>query len=433
MQRQITFFIALALWAAVAPTVTPAAEHGAPLQLTIALSRVITDNPRLAAFSREVREADARALQAGLPLNPVLRTELENVAGSGAFSGAGQAETTVLLSQTFELGGKRARRRHAIELAGELALRDYERARAAALSEAAVAFVEVLAEQQLVTLAGEAIELADQVLATVRRRVDAGSSSRVELTRAEIAHSTARLDGEQRVRALKAARQRLAATWGANVTDLDFETVAGTFGGVRPIPTLEELRSEVDANPEVARWTTELARRNALVEVEESRAIPDITLGAGYRRLSGPDENAIVAELSLPLPLFDRNQGAIREARERALRALDERRAVEVDLDAELATSYERLTAAHAESRTLAEVILPGADETFRSLRAGYREGRFSYLEVLDAQRTLVTTRSRRVHALADYHRAIAAIERLTGRLPTAGLGIAPDDQEQSK
>jgi cobalt-zinc-cadmium efflux system outer membrane protein len=206
--------------------------------------------------------------------------------------------------------------------------------------------------------------------------------------------------------------------------------VVGSFGYTAPIPALEKLRDELNAHPAIVRWRTETARREALVELEQSRAIPDVTIGAGYRRLSGPDDDVLVAQFSVPLPLFDRNQGAIEEARFGALRADSERRAAEIDLLSELTRAHETLITARAEGHELDEVILPYENETFESLRDGFREGRFKYLEVLDAQRSLVATRSQRVRTFADYYQAVATIEWLTGKPLTAGLGVGAGEQE---
>jgi cobalt-zinc-cadmium efflux system outer membrane protein len=431
MLRKFVFVIALVPAISVTTVIGRPVAHASDLELSIVMSRVVAENPRLAVYENRKHEAEARVVQADLLPNPNLSTEVENVAGSGDFKGTDEAETTIMLSQEFELGGKRSRRRHAAELDTELAEKDYDRVRASVLREASMAFIDVLAEQQLLELVDEAIELTNRVLESVRRRVNAGSVSRVELARAEISHSRAQLQRRQQVRLLSAARLRLAATWGA-VTP-DFERVAGSFGDTGPIPTLEELRNELDANPEIVRWRTETARREALVELERSRAIPDVTVAAGYRRLSGPDDDVLVAQFSVPLPLFDRNQGAIDEARFRVLRADNERRVAEIDLLSELIRAHETLTTARAEGHELDEVILPYENQTFESLRDGFREGRFKYLEVLDAQRSLVATRSQRVRTFADYYQAVATIEWLTGKPLTAGLDVAAGKQELSQ
>jgi cobalt-zinc-cadmium efflux system outer membrane protein len=418
MQRTIGFFVAAALSAP-----TAALADGQELGLATVLDRVAAKNPALAAYDSERQAARAHAVQAGLFRNPTLSTELENFAGSGDFDGTDRAEATIMLSQPLEIGGARRHRRQAAEIGVEVAAGDYERARAATLRDASIAFVDVLAEQQLLALVDEEIELADQVLATVRRRVEAGSVSRVELGRAETARSRARLERNNRTRALDGARFRLAAAWGA--VEPDFSQVVGKRDSQFSVAPLEKLRTRLDGNPELRRWHSETARLEAIVELERSRAIPDVTIGAGYRRLEATEDNAMVAAISLPLPLFDRNQGAVEEARARSLRAKSQQQAAEIAIVTELARAHQVLTTARAEAETLETTILPQQTNTFEGLRAGFREGRFDYLEVLDAQRTLVEAKAQRVRALADYHRSVATIEWLTGAPLTAGLVVA--------
>ena len=112
-------------------------------------------------------------------------------------------------------------------------------------------------------------------------------------------------------------------------------TVVGNLRDLPGVPSLEELNRRLENNPELARWTTELEQRRAALKLEKSRAIPDLTAGLGYRRLSGSDDNALVGGISIPLPLFNRNQGNIREAEYRLARAGEEatrRRSARADL-----------------------------------------------------------------------------------------------------
>jgi outer membrane protein, heavy metal efflux system len=270
-----------------------------------------------------------------------------------------------------------------------------------------------LAQQQRLVLAGQAVDLAKRVVDTVGERVKAGSSSRAELTKAEIARAAAEIERERTSRALAAARWRLAANWGG--TQPRFERADGNLASVHAVPDLEDLRRRLSQNPDLARWSAEISQRQAIIALERSRAVPDLMVGAGYRRLSGPDADALVAELSIPLPVFNRNQGAVLEARRRVAQAREEQRAAEVHLAMELSITHEVLTAAYLQVERLETAILPGAVEAFDTLRSGYLEGRFSYLDVLDAQRTLVAARDQHVRALAEYHQAVATVERLIG------------------
>jgi cobalt-zinc-cadmium efflux system outer membrane protein len=117
----------------------------------------------------------------------------------------------------------------------------------------------------------------------------------------------------------------------------------------------------------------------------------------------------------MPLPIFDRNQGAIQEAQHRASKASEERRASENQLRASLAKAYRSLQAAYVTSTTLAKKVLPNATHAFESITKDYEQGEFSYLDVLDAQRTMFGARNQYLDALAVYHENAVEVERLTG------------------
>ena len=80
-----------------------------------------------------------------------------------------------------------------------------------------------------------------------------------------------------------------------------------------------------------------------------------------------------------------------------------------------LGQAWQRLAAARAEVSAIQENVLPGAQQAFETMNQYYGEGRLSYLEVLDTQRTWFAARSQYYRALSDYHQAVLAIERLIG------------------
>lgn len=182
----------------------------------------------------------------------------------------------------------------------------------------------------------------------------------------------------------------------------------------------------IQQSPELARWAAEVLAREAALGLEHARRAIDVTVTAGYRRFTAIDSNAFVIGASLPLQIFNRNQNAIDEARLRVAKAHEERRAVETRLAAALADAYAALAGAHDEITILRSAVLPGAQQTFDAISEGYRLGRFGLLDVLDAQRTLITARSQELRALSDYHKAVASVERLIG----APLPGSPDAKE---
>ena len=403
--------------------VVTAEEPKGVLSLRDVLRLTLLRNPELNAFTFELRAAEARTLQAGVLPNPALSAELENIGSTGSITkGASAAESTLQLSQLIELGGKRAKRLRLAGLEGELTGWDYEVKRLDVLTEAKKAFVDVAATAERLAFTAELLRLAEQVQRTVSARVQAGKVSPIEETRTRVTVSTARLQVQQARTVYEAAKKRLAASWGST-TPL-FEGVSGSLDTTTPIPSMEVLTVQAQKNPDIARWVAEMAARRAHVEVARSKAVPDLTVSAGVRYLNEVKEGTFVLGFSLPLPLFDRNQGGIQEAYERLSKAELEQRAAEVRVSTGLSDAYQNLVSAANEVSTLQNDVLPAAQEAFQATEEGYRLGKFGLLDVLDVQRTFFEARGRYLEALATYHKAVADLERLSGE----ELHIVPED-----
>ncbi len=395
-------------------------EPTGAITLRQALALALAKNPELAAFSWEVRAQEAATLQAGLLPNPEIVADLQDINGSGAsIAGVRQPQTTLQLSQLVELGGKRSKRREVASLTRDLAGWDYETKRIDIFTQISQAFVHALSAQQNLALTEETVRLAEQVAGVVSERVKAGKVSPVEETKANIALSSAQIELDRAQRELEAARKRLAATWGSATPR--FERAEGDLGSVSPIPSLDQLALRLSQNPELARWATEMSERQAVVDLQRSRAIPDIKMMGGYRRYNTSDDHVFVVGISIPLPIFNRNQGGIEEARDRLAKGEEERRAAEVRVATALAEAHKSLSSAHAEVTALREKVLPGAQSAFDAVNEGYRLGKFGLLDVLDAQRTFFASRSQHLRALTDYHKAVADVERLIGERLESG------------
>ena len=290
-----------------------------PLTLAQARQRALVSNPRLAALSREVAAREAESTQAGLLPNPELAMELENFAGSGDFSGIDAAEATVALSQRLELGGKRGRRRAVANRDRAIAETDLEAARVAVLAETNTRFITALAARERLTLAAEQVKVAEQMLTIVRDRISAGKTAPLDELRFRSLVAEARLKEEESRRQLALSHAELAATWGDDSPD--FPAVIGQFDQLKPLPPWPEVAAAAGQSPSAARQAAVTAGALDTVALEKSRGIPDLTVSLGLRNIRETEDTALVAGLSLPLPLFDRNQGAARAARERLAQA----------------------------------------------------------------------------------------------------------------
>ena len=384
------------------------------ITLQTALSLALVKNPELATFSWEVRAQEARTLQAGLFPNPELSIEAENFRGPGVAQGFNTAENTIALSQIIELGGKRKKRIRSATLNHNLAGWDYEAKRLAVLTEVTKLFIEVLAAQERLVLTGQLVDLSEKVYSAVTERVKTGKVSPVEETRAWASLSTVRIESERSKRKLESAIKRLSYTWGS--TSGTSMQALGELEDIDSIPSAEQLVKMVSQNPDIGRWNDEISQRQAALELEKARRIPDLSFSGGTRHLNETDINAFVLEMSLPLTIFNRNQGSIMEAHYRISKAEAERRAAELGVLSRLAESYGSLTISYSEVIALRNDVLPAVESAFDAVIAGYDQGKFGYLDVLDAQRTLFEAKDQYIEMLATYHKAKADVERLIGQ-----------------
>ena len=406
--------------------------HGA-LSLEEVLRTALLQNPDLSSTAFEVRAAEARTLQAGLFPNPEIELELEDFGGTGAVRGVQASESTLQLSQLIELGGKRAKRLRAAGLERDIAGWDYEAKRLDVLTEATKAFVDVLAAQERLALMEDIVRLSEQVLNAAFERIKAGKVPPLEATKARVEASNARLQVEHARSALQAARKRLSASWGS--TRPVFAKVRGRLeSGITPVPPPEELTKRLAQNPDLARWASEMEARQAALGLEQSKRIPDVTVSGGVRYFNETDDTGLIVKLSLPLLLFDYNQGGVLEARYRIAQAGEERRATEVRLSVALAEAYQSLITAYRDITGIQRDVLPAAEEAFHVATEGYRQGKFGFLDVLDAQRTLFETKGQYLDALSAYHKAVAEAERLIGEQLAAVSHIStPHSQEEKR
>lgn len=410
-------FLPLLFTCALAAATATAQQAGLPIEdepsgeLTLeqVLTLATTRSPEIAAAESEVRAREGRLLQAAARPNPELSGTTENLGGDAAESGG--VQSTLQIGQRLELGGDRAARIAAASAGRDLGRWDLESRRLDVIGRARRAFFDVLAAQRRVELADDTVRLAEEVRNTVAARVEAGKVSPIEDTRADVALAAERIERSRAASDLAAARSRLAATWGS--TSARFARVAGDLDATPAVPSLDTVAAQVERNPEVARWTSEIAEREAMLRLERARSVPDVTVGGGYRHFE-LGSGAAVVTASIPLPLFDRNRGAQTEARERISRAQDEQRSAIVRLRQLVEETHSSLVRAEAEVRNLREQVVPGAESVYAAVSEGYRLGKFGYMEVLDARRTLAAVRAQLAQAQFELHRASADLQRLT-------------------
>jgi cobalt-zinc-cadmium efflux system outer membrane protein len=419
------------LLAAVLPAAVPtalAAPEAAPLTLGKAVERALASSPALAGFAYALRAEDARIEQAAQAPAPEAALEVENVLGSGAYSGADAAEITLALSQVIELGGKRDLRAAAARSGRELVTVEQQAAQLDVLAEVSRRFIAVAAAEERRRLADEGTALAQATVDDVARRVRAAKSPEAELLRARTALARADLAGRQAESRLSAARQALAATWGASQPD---------FGAVQAdlyaLPALEDfaaLAARLDASPDFLRFTSEARLREAEGRLAASQRRPDLELSAGVRRFAEDDDNAFVLGVAVPLAGGRRSAPAVTESTALRARAGADQAAARMEARTRLHALYTELQQAGREASVLRTEILPGLEKALDATRYAYERGRYGYLELVDARREFLEARGALIDAAVTARELLIDIERLTGE-PLAAAPAAPELENQ--
>ncbi|MBC3450352.1 TolC family protein [Pseudomonas mosselii] len=384
----------------------PAGAQG--LSLDQALDAAFSQNPDFAAIGREIGIAEGERRQAGLIPNPELSWEVEDTRRD-------TSTTTVTLSQALELGGKRGARIEVAKAGQAIARLELERQRNSLRADVIQAFHAALRAQTALELAQQSQALTERGLRVVEGRVRAGQSSPVEATRAQVQLAQAEAAVRRARTERGVANQVLARLTGSAEARFDRLDASNLSPG--PAPQAEPLLAKVEQTAEWRLAAAQIERGDASLGSEKAQRIPNLTVSLGSQYSREDRERVNVVGLSMPLPLFDRNQGNVLAAARRADQARDLRNAVELRLRSETRSALEQWGTAMGEVQAYDRTILPAAQQAVDTATRGFEMGKFAFLDVLDAQRTLIEARGLYLEALAQATDARAQVERIYGEL----------------
>lgn len=383
------------------------------IDLKEALTLSLKNNPEIKAFLSNIEAKDGLLIQSGLYPNSEINVEIENFGGSGAAQGFNEAETTILISQLIPIYGKIGKKVKVSRINKNIAELEYESNKLDVFLSTKKSFLDVLSNQEKLSLTEQLVNISEQVNTTISQMVEAGKESPIEEKKSSIEYEQTKLLLTKIKREIFASKKRLAENWGD--INKNYSKVKGNLYTTNDIPSLEKLLDTIENNPDIKILQRLQDLNNAKIKLQRALAVPDPTIGIGYRRLSSTDDNAIVAEFSIPIPFFNRNQGNIKASSFNLTKSSLEYQNFNTITKAKIAEKYESLKFFISEIETLEEDILPNSVDAYSSILEGYREGKFEYLNVLDSQRTLFNSKLQYINALTNYHKLKFEIERLTG------------------
>lgn len=422
MHRVVAALLAVASCASIAQaqSAAPPPSSSPPYTLERALIAAGASSPSLEAADAGVRAAGAARTVAGLRPNPQVQVQVENVGGSGLYRGTQSAETTAGLALPIELGGKRSARVAVADSRSVRARLEAAIALADLRERVTQAYIAAASGERRVEITRQLAGFADAGFRAASTRVAAGAASPIEQQRADVERVNANVALERATREAAVARENLVRLTGEPVAgslDAGWFDRVGVYG-----PTLP---GSADGTLILAAAEADVTTASAQVRLARAQRVPDVTLTAGARRLSATNDMAAIFGVSIPFPLFNNGRAAVSQA-EAERQAVDARRRVTIlDTEQAIASAQAELANAAAAARSAGGPALSAATEAARIARIGYGQGKFSQLELLDAERTLAATKAAAVDALVAYHDAEARLARLTTPAPDLG-GTTP-------
>jgi cobalt-zinc-cadmium efflux system outer membrane protein len=394
---------------------TPNSDSNKVLSKQTVIEWVMANNLELKALESEVRSKEALVRQVKAWRNPEFEVEAENVLGTGANKGFDSAETTYKLSEEFELWGKRGFRIQTAELELVLSQNHYHQFMLALLKRVDDLYGQVMAAQEKVLLAQEKVELNKSLMMEIKRMVKAGRFSSVEEKRTHIRLSKSILAEKKSKKELMIFKHQLSLLWG-NKTPL-FEEVEKTKldPETEEMDSLSMLQEQLALGPESKRLDIESELVLLHLKKDQSEALPNLTLSGGIKDSRADNAQTWVLGAAFPFPIFDRNGGQIESAKANLEQKDKETEVSKRALLLQLTELYHQKELIRENLVSLKTSIIPDSQDVYQSVRKGYLKGRYSYLDLFDAQDSLFELRQNYAEAVADFYRIRAEIWALIG------------------
>jgi cobalt-zinc-cadmium efflux system outer membrane protein len=398
--------LAMLLW-------QPSFAGAESLDKQAALRMVLHNNPTDMSALANLDAAEGSRLQASFLPNPNAIFEIENFAGQDEQESFDGAEITLGIEQTIEMGGKRENRINVADFDYKISQQQAKVQALSLLAETEYAFIRVAVAQERIVLADKRLALADKTHSIVKKRVGAAKAAEIQHTKADIERAAAEVEKRKAQKQHVNAQNDLARLIGVmDASSLDVQTNLGA------LPKLIEQQAVLDALKNApqsqAQEFAKMQARSSL-DLARSQAVPDPTFGFGVRRFNESDNTALLANLSFPIPVFNRNQGDIQKAKANMAKADAQSHAASLSLRQSAIQAWENFSSSLEETSRYQDEIIPSARKAYSQADDGYGRGAFTFLDLLDAQRTLYEVQEARLDSLLSVYEAKAQTDFLMG------------------
>jgi len=382
------------------------------LLLDQAILKVLEKNPQLGAQSFESQAAASRIRQAQQTKPYELKIGFDNFA-SNSDSNEDKTETSLSLIKVLEPANTIGTRSNLARLENTLLKNTQDATRLDLLAKATQQFIHVAVDQHRLEIARNHLSLIRHTSTIVSQRVSAGKSHIAEQRRLGIELARAEVELEHAEHELLSSRLKLATYWGENNTD--FPRIQTNLYNLSPVKALNKLEELLNNNPDLVRFASEKRIAEARLKLAESRRSGNWEVSGGIRHFNSSNDSALMLSLSIPLGTSSRAQAEIEEMDFLSQREPFRYQQQWLKLYSSLYEIYQELQHARTAYNILNKKIIPLARLSASDYEQGYKSGRFSLLELNEAQGTLLNAQLEKVMTAANFHHLKIEIERLTG------------------
>ncbi len=381
--------------------------------LELALEIAMKESPRIRAAEKEVSAVRGRGWTTWWLPNPSFGVEYEGIPSGRGLNAFGERRLT--LTQSIDFPTNMLFKKKLADQDVNVFRMQLEQTRLEVAADVKVAYAMLLARRDQFRLAQENLRLAQEFLDKAQTRYDVGEAPQLEVVRARVNATQAENDMDQAQAALTSAQAALNALL-ARPAEAPVNPVDSL--AYRPFRyALSELKARsFESHPRLRAAEYQVSMAQQVRNLAWGSFLPNIELSAFQQTLEGnPNFYGVQFGLSLPLWFPFRQRGAIQEARG-WLNASQWRKQNERHLlDADIESAYSAVLASQQQVERYIETLLAQAEEVYRIALRSYEEGEVGYLQLLEAQQTLIDVRRGYIDALAAYQAALAELERATG------------------
>ena len=409
---QLWIGLLVLIWVVPVGAATPPTT-GQPLMLVQAFALVLENNPRLKAASFDTKAAVAKVHQQLQSTPWKMGVDLDNMGGSGSYRDLKALETTLSLGKVLELGGKASKRGDIARVEMKLLENEQYAQRIDLLAETTLRFIAVAKAQRQQQMFKERVGHRKQTLAAVEKRFQLGQAGVAEKSRAKLRLVEAKLALEEIDNKLVASKRLLSALWG--VTNPSFHRVSGDLYRLEFLPSSKSLDRLMTESPALVRFALQQQIADAQLRLAQASRSSDIEVRGGVRHFNESDDMGLLLSLNIPLgsesrSLPVREQAEANVAREQLLAQNQH-----LSMKAKLINLLQEALFARRLVKAVRREILPEAKSILATYSKGYTAGRYTLLELTQAQDALLQARLRVLDAAVEYQVKRNEIDRLTG------------------